>query len=321
MKVLVTGGSGFIGTHLVERLLERGSHVVILDLRPSPVEHSHLRVVQGDLLDRGYLARAMSGVDAIYHLAANVSVPLCEEQPIESTAVNLLGTVRILEAVREAHSPQSKTPSSKIPPIIFASSSAVYGRLGESLTHLTENGPGIRPISLYGWQKLGSEQMLERYHRAFGIPTLAFRFFNVYGPGQAADSPYSGVISLFSRKIQEHQPLLLHDGGMQTRDFIFVSDIVDALVRPLDLTPEQYAGLSINLGTERPLSIRDLAKALLESAGISDDVEERLIGAPKREGDISASCANSQLASRILGWKARVDLQSGIKHLYDSMNR
>jgi UDP-glucose 4-epimerase len=294
MKILVTGGAGFIGKHLCRELKAKSYSVKVLDLRS--VEAS------ADVRDPATVDRFVSDADAVFHLAAMVSVPLCQEQPLESYRTNLLGTVNVLEAIRK---------TGKKIPVIFAGSSAVYGYSGEKPEPLSEGRPLGSPLSFYAAQKLGAEEMLRLYHKNFQVPVTVFRFFNVYGPGQDPSSPYSGVISIFNSRITKDECVTLNGGGTQTRDWGSVHDVVKACVLALDLPKEKCDGQPINLGSGQSTSVREIAEMIAKIKGKTLKMQS----APRRPEDIPHSLANISRARMVLGWTPEVSLESGLREL------
>jgi UDP-glucose 4-epimerase len=301
-SILVTGGSGFIGTHLVRALAQAGHEVTVLDLKAPALSVRGVKYLVGDVREDRDLARLVPSVDAVYHLAAIVSVPECQADPLGSFETNTRATLKILELIRK----------SKRARFIFASSSAVYGDLGHQ-NPIAETTPLTEPASFYGAQKLTSEQWVRLYAKTHGIRGTVFRFFNVYGSGQKADSPYSGVISLFVKRLRDGQPLLLNGGGEQTRDFVAVADVVSALVRALSTeNAEVLAGAPLNLGSGSATRIKELAELLASFSERRPVIES----APARSGDILYSCADIARAERELAWRPQVKLAHGLRELW-----
>ena len=309
-KVLVTGGSGFIGTHVCRRLVQDGHKVRALDLvyPRSPVET--VQYLKGDVRDRDLLGDLIRDTDAVYHFAAMVSVPLCQKQPMESYLTNLIGTCNVLDAI---HREQIKNNH----PIrlIFAASSAAYGHVGQCEKPISESEVSKEPLSFYAAQKLGSEQLIRIFHKVHGLAAVVFRFFNVYGPGQDQSSPYSGVISLFCSSISSGAPLTLYGDGLQTRDFISVHDVAQANLNALYLPIEKCTAEAMNLGTSQSTSIRKLAQTLTHLLG----KKVPILSSPAREGDVRFSMANIEKARRELQWEPQITLESGLSELLEHL--
>ena len=311
-RILVTGGAGFIGTHLVKRLVESDYPVTVLDLIVPEKKLKEVNYIQGDVRKLSDLSVVVSTHDVIVHLAAIVSVPLCEQDPKGTHETNVTSAKLILQLIEEENKKRSINEKVRM---IFSSSSAVYGDLGNDGEKISEFVELPTPVSHYGAQKLETERLIAKAYEVSGTPAVVFRFFNVYGPGQKSDSPYSGVISLFTRQIRSKTPLYLNGGGMQTRDFVSVHDVVQALIRAVETThPFALNGEPMNLGTGHSVKIRELADILFKVSGITVD----LIDAPPREGDILHSRANILLAKRQLDWAPLVDLAQG---LHDVVNQ
>ena len=304
--ILVTGGAGFIGTHLCHALLGQNKSVRVLDLKlpDQPVPRVDYR--QGDIRNPRDLMLATHGVQAVFHFAAIVSVPLCQEDLVTGYATNLTGTLNVLEAVRV-----EKTRSGRSPKLIFASSAAVYGNALEIGRATTEDMAGPAPQSFYGAQKLASEQAIQIAHQVYGVPSVIFRFFNVFGKGQDPSSPYSGVISVFKNALEAGRPLLLNGGGTQTRDFISVHDVVLACIKALDLPKDQYSALPINLGTGQSTTILQLADSMIRASGRKVATQSM----PPREGDLQHSLSDTSRAREILNWTAQTQLDNGLADL------
>lgn len=283
--VLVTGGCGFIGSHLVDALLEQGAHVRVLDnLSTGKKENIPLKkieLIEGDIIDSQTVHEAMKDVTAVVHLAAVASVQQSQQQWAVSHQVNLTGMIHLLEAARE-----NRTP------IIYASSAAVYGN--SDLLPLKEESPAM-PLTPYGADKLGCELHARAGWACFGVPTVGLRFFNVYGPRQDPSSPYSGVISIFADRLKQGKPLVIYGDGEQTRDFIWVGDVVRALLAALENCREGHA--VYNVATGRSVSVRELAEALEEVMGVS--VPKEYVAA--REGDIRHSLGDASRLREALG--------------------
>lgn len=312
MRALITGGAGFIGTHLCRQLIRGGHSVRVLDLK-KPAEAVHgVEYRQGDVRRGEDVRSAVEGVEAVFHFAAMVSVPLCQEKPIESYETNLLGTARVLEAIRDQARRSSPGSPSALPArIVFAGSSAVYGNLGKPGVPLLESSTLPSPLSFYGAQKLGSEHMIRVFFEKEKIPSTVFRFFNVYGQGQDPSSPYSGVISIFHRRALEGKSLMLQGGGKQTRDFVAVGDVVRACASVLEIPARECRPEPMNIGTGKPTTIRELAETICRAVGKSVPLED----APAREGDVPHSLASIEEARKRLRWAPELGLEQGLRGL------
>lgn len=302
--ILITGGAGFIGSHLCRVLVKNGHRVRVLDLKDPPTPVETVEYKRGDIRNSEDLQSAISGVDAVYHFAAIVSVPVCQNQPLESYSTNLTGTLQVMEAVR-----QEMKKSGKKTRVIFAGSSVVYGHLGQKGLKLPESQTADFPLSFYGAQKLGSEQTIRLYSSLHQIPAVIFRFFNVYGPGQDPSSPYSGVISIFSKCLQEGAPLSLHGGGKQTRDFVYVGEVARACSMALDLEEKLCDGRAINLGTGSAITVRELAQIMVKLSGKEVSLRET----PPREGDVLYSQSDPSRAQSLLNWSSSVSFEEGLR--------
>ncbi|NOY94279.1 MAG: NAD-dependent epimerase/dehydratase family protein [Deltaproteobacteria bacterium] len=309
-RVLVTGGAGFIGSHLVDRLLASGHQVVVLDdfssgKRENIAQHTgdaRLLVIEADVagdLDAALdTAHAASPITRVAHLAAKVSVVASLEDPLEDLRVNAGGTLRVLEWARR-HAVRK---------VAFASSAAVYGDVAEVPT--PERAP-CAPISPYGIHKRSSERYLALYAEVHGLPTTSLRFLNVFGPRQDASSPYSGVISIFFERARAGLPLTVYGDGEQTRDFVYVADVTDALERALFSSPDVVGPL--NVGTGVGTSVNQLAAAVLEVLGAQLEVRHD----EARGGEIRHSCAVVDAAAQQLGFHAGYELKRGLAEMID----
>ena len=299
---LVTGGCGFIGSHLADALLAAGHRVRILDdlstgkraNAPAGAE-----VIVGDVVDQPAVAAAMAGMDGCFHLAAIASVQKGVEDWAGTNRVNLGGTIQVFEAARRA---QAGGPV----PVVYASSAAVYGDNAE--VPLAE-AAAARPISAYGADKLGCELHGRVAAQAHGVPTTGLRLFNVFGPRQDPGSPYSGVISIFAGRIARGEALTIFGDGGQVRDFVYVGDVVAALLAAMGaLDPAAPACAVFNVCTGRAVSVNALAAAI----GAIRGVAPRIRHAPARAGDIRTSIGDGAKAAAALGFEARTTLADGL---------
>lgn len=307
MRYLVTGGCGFIGSHLCDALIRQGHKVRVLDdlstgLMENLADGAELMV--GDVANPLEVSSAMADVDGCYHLAAVSSVEYSVGDWVGTHRINQQGTVNVLDAARP------KGGLAAIP-VVLASSAAVYG---DNATQPLDESASPRPISAYGADKLGSEYHARVAWLSHGIPTAAMRFFNVYGPRQNPASPYSGVITIFMDRLLREQSLLIYGDGRQTRDFIYVGDVVCYLLSTM-------AGLTdganvYNICTGQATSIGQLAWVLSIVSGVGLHVEYH----PARPGDISMSLGDPGRANAVLGMCSDVTLGDGLKLTLESLH-
>jgi UDP-glucose 4-epimerase len=280
--ILITGGAGFIGSHLTDALLAKGYSVRILDDlstgKPSnlPLDNPRVELIEGDVADAALVARAMSGCRAVAHLAAVASVQASVDDPVRTHQSNFIGTLNVCEAMRQAG----------VKRVLFASSAAVYGNNGEGES-IDEDTPKA-PLTPYASDKLASEYYLDFYRRQHGLEPAIFRFFNIFGPRQDPSSPYSGVISIFCERAQKGLPITVFGDGEQTRDFMYVEDLVDVLVQSLEM-PQLEVG-AVNIGLNQATTLKQLLEALGEVVGQLPPISY----GPARSGDIRHSRADNQ---------------------------
>ncbi len=288
MKAVVTGGAGFIGSHLVRRLLAEGWQVVVIDNLSNGFEKnlpSGVEFLCGSAGDSALLARVLPGCGAIFHLAAVSSVADSIGRPIEVHDTNLTTTLALLEAaVRHG-----------VNRFVFSSSAAVYGDAGPGPIH--EDSPKS-PLSHYAVQKLASEYYCRIYHRLHGLATVRLRYFNVFGERQRADSPYTGVITKFLAAAREGRPLVVYGDGRQSRDFIYVGDVAEANFAAATKPAGSVAGNVFNIGTGASVSVGELAASVRERFPAAPD----LVHEPVRPGEILHSQADITSASKALGF-------------------
>ncbi|MDD0975652.1 NAD-dependent epimerase/dehydratase family protein [Pseudomonas fontis] len=279
--ILITGGAGFIGSHLSDALLEKGYAVRVLDDLSTgkrsnlQIDHPHLQLLEGDVADAALVARAAEGCQAVVHLAAVASVQASVDDPVKTHQSNFIGTLNVCEAMR----------LNGIKRVVFASSAAVYGNNGEgeSITEDTLKAP----LTPYAVDKLAGEQYLDFYRRQHGLEPVVFRFFNIFGPRQDPSSPYSGVISIFGERALAGQPIKVFGDGEQTRDFLYVGDLVTVMVQALEKTQVEEG--AVNIGLNQATSLNQLLEAL---RGVVGSLPEVSYG-PARSGDIRHSRANN----------------------------
>jgi len=296
---LVTGGCGFIGSHLVQQLLAGGARVrVVDDLSTGRRERcpADIEFMEGDVADTALIAAAMDGVDGCFHLAAVASVQRSIEAWAATSRTNMMGTVAVFEAARRG---RDGAPV----PVVYASSSAVYG--DATALPLREQEPA-RPLSPYAADKAACELHARAAWKAFGIPNVGFRLFNVYGPGQDPGSPYSGVISRFSDQILRGVPIEVFGDGTQARDFVFVADVACILQETLSRMA-RGAGV-YNLCTGRMRTLNELVSIMAEVSGARPERIDR----PFRPGDVVLSCGDPSLLERDLGLRPTTDLETGL---------
>ncbi len=308
---LVTGGAGFIGSHLTTALVQRGDRVRVLDNLETGHRHNldHLEVGEfgsgapvefcfGDVSKAADCEKVMQGVHGVLHEAAQVSVPESVQDPVRSYEVNVNGTMNLLEAARKAGASR----------FLLAASAAAYGDNPE-VPKVETMVP--EPCSPYASGKIAGEHLLRVYGHCFGMQTVSLRYFNVFGPRQADDSPYTGVIAIFARALLEGRaPTIFGDGG-QTRDFTPVQNVVAANLLALekDLEP----GAVINVGGQQSVSLNDLYEVMAAHVGFS----EKPSYGHSREGDVRHSLADIDLARRLLGFEPVLDWREGLRETLD----
>jgi UDP-glucose 4-epimerase len=300
MRVLVTGGAGFIGSHLCVGLVRAGYDVRVLD-DLSGGSRENLRAVRrdvelrlGDCADPAAVRRAVRGVEVVFHEAALPSVTRSVQEPARSHRNNATATVTLLEAARDAG----------VRRVIYAGSSSVYGD-SKALPKRESHEP--QPMSPYGVGKLMGEHYLRVFHQLYELETLTLRYFNVFGPRQAAGSPYSGVISLFATALLSGKAPVIHGDGGQTRDFTYVQNVVDANL--LAMRAPGARGQALNVATGRRISLRQLLDAMNRELGTSSKAQR----APARSGDIRHSLADIGRARRALGYRPGVSFEEGLR--------
>jgi nucleoside-diphosphate-sugar epimerase len=307
---LVTGGAGFIGSHLVEELLARGHQVRVADslitgkrsnvtaaadaARQRRPDAGEPEVLIGDLADPAVAARATAGIDYVLHQAAIPSVPRSVDDPVTSNRANIDATLQLLVAARD----------SGVKRVVYAGSSSAYGNT--AVLPKREDMPA-NPLSPYALQKYVGEQYMQLFTRLYGLETVTIRYFNVFGPRQDPSSAYSGVISLFMRAATEQVRPSIHGDGEQTRDFTYVSNVVDGVLRALD-APDA-AGEVINVATGVRVSLNRLLELVQALAG------SRLapVYGPARAGDVRDSQADISKAERLLNYRVTVPLEEGLR--------
>jgi nucleoside-diphosphate-sugar epimerase len=309
MRTLVTGGAGFIGSHIVDLLMKLGHEVTVLDdfssgRRENLSRHlgdPRFRLVRGDVRDPAAVRSCVEGADWVIHEAAMVSVQRSMEDPELTMDVNVAGTRTVLEECAAAG----------VRRFVFASSCAVYGS-PEKIPVGEDARPD--PLSPYARSKLEAEGICMEFHRDEGVPVVCLRYFNVYGPRQAGGD-YAGVIVRFIERLRSGLPPQIYGDGNQTRDFVHVSDVARATV--LALEREEAVGSVINVGTGRETSVNELCEMLMRISGTLLR-PERL---PPRPGEVRRSCADISRARRILGFEPRVGIEDGVRELWEEWGR
>jgi UDP-glucose 4-epimerase len=300
VKVLVTGGGGFIGSNLVRRLLEAGHDVRVLDNfstgnRRNLVDVAdEIEVVEGELRSYERVHNATRGVEVVFHQGALPSVPRSVQDPLTTGAVNVEGTLNVLLAARDEG----------VRRVINASSSSVYGNTG-TLPRVETQFPD--PISPYAVSKLAGERYCVSFARVYGLETVTLRYFNVFGPSQDPTSQYAAVVPRFIAAVDAGEPVPIYGDGEQSRDFTYVDNVVEANVLAADADDASGAVLNVATGTSR--SVNALADTIGEVLG--KPVEREYLDA--RTGDVRDSWADVSAAQRILGWEARIDLDQGLR--------
>ncbi len=300
-KVLVTGGAGFIGSHLVDGLLERGADVRVLDNlsngRRENLSHVKDRItfLEGDIRDFEICRKACDGVSYVFHQAALGSVPRSMEDPATFFAVNVSGTANVFAAARDANARR----------VVYASSSSVYGD-NEDLPK--REGNEGRPLSPYALSKRMNEELAETFGRCFGMELVGLRYFNVYGPRQDPAGPYAAVIPRFFAACQAGRPPRIYGDGEQSRDFTFVKDVVEANL--LAATARFDAQGAFNIGAGSRTTVNDLARAICHVMGTGLELDH----ADPRPGDVLHSVADTTRARQSFGFKATTSLDDGIIH-------
>lgn len=297
MRVLVTGGAGFIGSNIVKLLLEKGHAVVVVDnlssgyrcnLDPFP----EVQFVEGDIRDGELVKSAISGVEVVFHLAASVGNKRSIDNPIEDSEVNVIGTLCILEAARHA----------QVRKVVFSSSAGIFGEL--KTLPIREDHP-TEPDSPYGASKLGAEKLCLAYAKLYPLECICLRYFNVYGINQRYDA-YGNVIPIFAHRLLHGQPMVIFGDGEQTRDFVNVRDVAQA-----NYQAALARGVSgaFNIGSGSRIAINRLAEVMYGICGTPAKIEY----APPRQGDVRHSLADISAAKSSFGYQPSVDLEAGLR--------
>ncbi len=307
MKALITGGAGFIGSHIAETLCRRGDQVVVVDdlsfgalanlawRRPGDA----LEFIQGDCSDPVVIERALPGCDWVFHQAAVASVPLSVAKPVETNRINLTATLALLAASRAAG----------VKRFVFASSSAIYG---DSPAPQKRETDAPAPLSPYALQKYAGERYAQLFHSAHGLETVSLRYFNVFGPRQSFNSPYSGAIARFCTAALKHEPITIFGDGGQTRDFVYVENVVQANLLAAEAPADLVAGRYFNIAGGESISLLQLVEELARLTGGVGALRFE----PARAGDVRHSSADLA-AARSIGFRPTVTWQEGLARTLD----
>ena len=307
-SALVTGGAGFIGSHIVEALVATGCRVTVLDNLSSGHKSNiepyidRIRFIEGDIGDESVMGEAAAGCEFVFHHAAVVSVTQTVDDPVFSTGVNDLGTLKVLESARQ----------NKVKRVVLASSSAIYGDAPQ-LPKIESMPP--HPLSPYAVQKLTNEHYAALYSRLYGLETVCLRYFNVFGPRQDPSSPYSGVISIFIKRGLQGIPPVIYGDGKQTRDFVFVKDVVQANL--LAATKPSLNARVFNIGTSKSIEINYLWELAAKLTACKKPAEYD----EPRPGDIVHSLAGIEKARNDLGFQPGVSFEKGLEQTVDWYRR
>lgn len=297
-NIIITGGAGFIGSHLAEELSKTNDVKIIDDLSSGFIQNiaefkNKVNFVKADIRSKE-IQKEFENIEIVFHQAANIEIAKSFKNPLPSTEVNILGTLNILEACRKFDCR-----------LIFASSTSIYG---EPKNLPIKENHTLNPTSPYALSKKIGEEYCKLYSEIYGLKTLSLRYFNVYGPKQRATSPYSGVISIFIRNLLNNKPLIIYGDGEQTRDFVNVKDVAQANILA---ARSKVLGKAINIGTGKQTSINQLVKILAKITGKKLEV----IHKSQRIGDVKYSLADITLAKELLNWEPKISLESGLREL------
>ena len=303
-RILVAGGAGFIGSHLVDRLIAEGSEVTVLDnfdtgKLDNLSGHKDLRIVKGDIRDYALIRRTVEDADAVFHEAALASVALSVQDPLVANEINVTGTLHLLKASSDLG----------VKRFINASSAAVYGNTS---TPWKKEDMSSDPASPYGMSKLAAEKYAKIFYELYGLETVSLRYFNVYGPRQRFDKEwaYGGVISIFLDRLLKNMPPVVHGDGEQTRDFVYVKDVVEANM--LALKTKGAAGEVFNIGTGKRITVNMVAQLLREMTN-KENLEN--IHADSRPGDVRHGYADISKAEKVLNYVPKFSIEQGLTEL------
>jgi len=307
-KILITGGAGFIGSHLVDLLLSQNHQVVVLDnfstgkLCNLPVSNDALSIINGDICCKDTVDQASIGCEAIVHLAAVASVQASVDDPCGTHQVNLVGTLHLLEAAKKLG----------IEGFVYASSAAVYGNTQQlPVSEQTR----LRPLTPYAADKLAGEYYIDFYRHQYGLKPVIFRFFNIFGPRQDPSSPYSGVISIFLQRALAARPITVFGDGEQTRDFVYVADLVRLLAHAVHTT--KTIAEPMNVGNGEQTSLNQLLAAMREFSTHRLEVSYQ----EPRPGDIRYSCADNHRVKEQMDYSNEYTVAEGLKYTWEWMRK
>ena len=301
---LVTGGAGFIGSHIVERLVQEGQHVRVIDnLSTGKWENiepflEEIEFIEGDIRDLELVRKAMDGVDYVLHQAAVPSVPRSVKDPVTTNSVNVEGTLNILIAARDAG----------VKRVVYASSSSVYGDTPVLPKH-EDMKP--QPRSPYAVSKLAGEFYCQVFYHVYGLETVVLRYFNVFGPRQDPESQYAAVVPKFIAALLRNEPPTIFGDGEQSRDFTYVENVVEANLLATQAKGPDVAGQVFNIACGTRITINKLAQMLAEIIGVDPELKPHY--APPRPGDVRHSLADISKAQKLLGYKIKVDFERGLQ--------
>ena len=303
MKALITGGAGFIGSHLAQSLCAQGAEVVVLDnLLLGKIENlawktpgDRLEFVEGDIADDSLVRRLLADCDWVFHQGALPSVPRSVQDPLTSHLHNVDGTLKLLLAARDCG----------VKRVLFASSSSIYGDVDVPAKH---EGLPPNPMSPYALQKFAAEKYGQLFHKLYGLPFVALRYFNIFGPRQAFDSPYSGVTAKFCTALLKGQRPVVHGDGLQSRDFTYVANAVSANLRAAEAPVERVAGRVFNVACGQSVTLLQILVDLNELTGQSLEPEFQ----PGRAGDVRSSLADISAAREAFGYEPLVTWKEGL---------
>ena len=303
MDALVTGGAGFIGSHIVDALVARGDAVRVLDdLSTGQGENLNpaAELIEGSIVDASVVARAVAGVEVVFHLGALGAVARSVADPRASNAANVDGTLNVLTEARDAG----------VRRVVFASSSSVYG--GAEIVPTPESAP-LRPRSPYAITKLTGDWYTRVFSELYDLETVALRYFNVFGPRQRPDATYAAVIPLFAAALIAGESPIVHGDGTQSRDFTYVSDVVAANLAAANAPADRASGHAFNIAPGKGTTLLELLDGLAARIGVTPNP----VFVDPRPGDVHRSCADATAAREVLGWAPTVSIPDGLAAYVD----